>query len=73
MSIFQDHNNLAASDSIFSCGRFFAELSFTLLKWVFVIAEERNESQTTDKYFYIERYNQDVVIVEFIVAKMPVS
>ena len=39
------------------------EITFTLLKWVFVTSEETNESQTIE----IFGYNQEVVINEFFV------
>ena len=63
MSILEDQNSILLCRFQYFLRTVFVEITFTLLKWVFVTSEETNESQTIE----IFGYNQEVVINEFFV------
>ena len=63
MSILEDQNSILLCRFQYFLRTVFVEITFTLLKWVFVTSEETNESQTIE----IFGYNQEVVISEFFV------
>ena len=56
MSILEDQNSILLCRFQYFLRTVFVEITFTLLKWVFVTSEETNESQTIE----IFELNQEV-------------